>query len=171
MNPVKFAEPLNLFAAITDPKAPPTADDLAATEDVRITPAIRAKAQELGNNPVNIHNWVRNTIEFIPSYGSIQGSEMTLQARRGNAFDIASLEIALLRAAGIPARYVYGTIQLPADKLMNWVGGVTNPDAALNLMGQGGIPSIGLVSGGKVAAVILDDFKQTEVREQLVGTQ
>ncbi|MDP2830235.1 MAG: transglutaminase domain-containing protein, partial [Sulfuricellaceae bacterium] len=160
LNPIRVAGPLpqgtNLFAAALDPKAPPTADDLAASEDVQITPAIRAQAAALSNNPVQIHNWVRNTIEFIPSYGSIQGSEMTLQAKRGNAFDTASLEIALLRAAGIPARYVYGTIQLPASQAMNWVGGVTQPDAALNLLGQGGIPSVGLVSGGKVSAVKLE---------------
>jgi transglutaminase-like putative cysteine protease len=56
---------------------------------------------------------VRNSIEFIPSYGSIQGAAMTLSTRRGNAFDTASLEIALLRAAHIPARYAYGTIEVP----------------------------------------------------------
>lgn len=158
--PVRLAGPLpsgtTLPTAITDPKAPPTADDLAATEDAQLTPAIQAKAAELLNNPVKIHNWVRNSIEFIPSYGSVQGSDMTLQAKRGNAFDIASLEIALLRAAGIPARYVYGTIQLPIAQAKNWVGGVSSPEAALNLLGQGGIPSIGLVSGGKVAAVNLE---------------
>ena len=43
-----------------------------------------------------IYQWVRNNIEFIPSYGSIQGSEYTLENRRGsNAFDTASLLIAL----------------------------------------------------------------------------
>ena len=160
LTPIRLAGPLpegtNLFAAITDPKAPPTADDLAATEDVQITPAIQAQAAALANNPVKIHNWVKNTIEFIPSYGSIQGTEMTLQAKRGNATDIASLEIALLRAANIPARYVYGTIQLPIAQAMNWVGGVTNPEAALNLMGQGGIPSIALTSGGTISAVKLE---------------
>ena len=136
--------------------ATPNAQDLAATEDIQLTDAIRAKAQELGNNPVNIHNWVRNSIEFIPSYGSIQGSDMTLQSQRGNAFDTASLEIALLRAAGIPARYVYGTIQLPVDNVMNWVGGVSTPEAAQSLLGQGGIPNIGILSGGKVASIRME---------------
>ena len=36
---------------------------------------------------------------------------------------------------------VYGTIQIPADQAMNWVGGVTKPEAAQQLMGQGGIPN------------------------------
>ncbi len=160
LNPIRLAGPLpegtTLHTPVTDPQAPPVAGDLSATEDIQLTPAIQAKAQELGNNPVKIHNWVRNTIEFIPSYGSIQGTEMTLQAKRGNATDIASLEIALLRAANIPARYAYGTIQLPIAQAMNWVGGVTNPEAALNLMGQGGIPSIALTSGGTISAVKLE---------------
>lgn len=142
----------NITLPSTTLPAQPNAADLAETEDIQLTPAIQAKAQELGNNPVKIHNWVRNSIEFIPSYGSIQGSELTLQAKRGNAFDTASLEIALLRAAGIPARYVYGTIQLPADQVMNWVGGVSKPEAAQSLLGQGGIPNVAVVSGGKTAA-------------------
>jgi len=28
-----------------------------------------------------------NSIQFVPSYGSIQGSDMTLQTKRGNSFD------------------------------------------------------------------------------------
>lgn len=48
---------------------------LAATEDVQLTAAIQAQAAALNNNPVQIHNWVRNNIEFIPSYGSIQGAD------------------------------------------------------------------------------------------------
>lgn len=50
--------------------------------------------------------------------------------------------IALLRASGIPARYAYGVINVPIDKLTNWVGGVDNEDAAANLLGQGGIPNV-----------------------------
>jgi transglutaminase-like putative cysteine protease len=134
----------------------PSAADLAETEDVQLTLAIRAQATALNNNPVQIHNWVRNNIEFIPSYGSIQGADLTLQSKRGNAFDTASLEIALLRAAGIPARYAYGTVQMPAEAVMNWVGGVTKPEAAQSLLGQGGIPNVALVSGGKVIAFKLE---------------
>jgi hypothetical protein len=49
-----------------------------------------------------------------------------------------------------------GTVQIPIDKAMNWVGGVTHPDAALQVLGQGGIPSIGLVQGGVITAVKLE---------------
>lgn len=130
----------------------PGPEFLAPTEDVQITQAIRDLAAELHNQPVEICNWVRNNIEFIPTYGSLQGSELTLQSKRGNAFDTASLLIALLRASNIPARYVYGTVQIPAQKVMNWTGGFDSAAAAGNMMGQGGIPHVGLVSGGSIAA-------------------
>lgn len=134
----------------------PAAEDLAETDDVQITPAIRDLANQLEKNPVKIYQWVRNNIEFIPSYGSIQGSNLTLQNKRGNAFDTANLLIALYRAAGVPARYVYGTIEVPADKVMNWMGGVTKPEAAQSLLGQGGIPNVALVSGGVVRAIRME---------------
>jgi len=105
---------------------------------------------------VQIYNWVRNNIEYLPTYGSIQGADMTLQTKRGNSFDTASLLIGLLRAANIPARYVYGTIRVPADQAMNWVGGVTKPEAAQQLMGQGGIPNIGMISGGSIKNIMLE---------------
>jgi len=134
----------------------PSLADLAATEDIVLTPAIKAQAAALNNNPVQIYNWVRNNIEYLPTYGSIQGADMTLQTKRGNSFDTASLLIGLLRAANIPARYVYGTIRVPADQAMNWVGGVTKPEAAQQLMGQGGIPNIGVASGGLIKFIELE---------------
>ena len=134
----------------------PTPEDLAQTIEVQFTPEIIAKAQELGNNPVKIYNWVRNNIEFVPTYGSIQGAHMTLLTKQGNAFDTASLLIALLRASNIPARYVYGTIELPIDKVMNWVGGFTDANAALDFIASGGIPATGIISGGKVTKARLE---------------
>jgi len=132
----------------------PVAEDLAETPDIQFTDAIRAKALELEEDPVKIYNWVRNNIEFIPSYGSIQGADYTLQHGKGNAFDTASLLIALYRAANIPARYAYGTVQVPADKVMNWVGGVDVPEAAQQLLGQGGIPNVGLIQAPYVRLVV-----------------
>ncbi|QSQ18941.1 hypothetical protein JY651_26685 [Pyxidicoccus parkwayensis] len=135
---------------------PVPADALAATEDVQLTQPIRDLAASLHNNPVEIYNWVRNNIQWVPSYGSLQGSDFTLLNRRGNAFDTSSLLIALYRAAGIPARYVYGTIEVPVGQVMNWVGGVTRPDAAQQLMGQGGIPSVALANGGAIRSIRME---------------
>jgi transglutaminase-like putative cysteine protease len=127
-----------------------TPDDLAETAEVQFTPEIKAKALELGNNPVKIYEWVRNNVEFVPTWGSIQGAQMTLLTKQGNAFDTASLLIALLRAAGIQAHYVTGTIELPIDKFMNWAGGFTDPMSALDFMTSGGVPTTGLVLGDTI---------------------
>lgn len=136
--------------------APPVASDLAANEDAQITPDIASLAASLGGSPVAIYNWVRNNIEFLPTYGSVQGSQMTLESRRGNAFDTASLLVALLRSAGIPARYATGTIEVPVDAVKNWVGGTATSQVAQQLLGQGGIPNVGLLSGGSITQIRLE---------------
>ncbi len=146
-----FAAYLQVAATQMDPQlleeafsAPngPTEADLEHTTEAPLTDEIANLAAELNHNPVDIYTWVHNNIRYIPSYGSIQGAQMTLEAKRGNAMDTASLLIALLRASGIPARYAYGSVNVDVDKLMNWVGGVKTPAAAGNLMGQGGIPNV-----------------------------
>ena len=114
--------------------------DLAASDDAPATPEIQALAASLGNNPVAINNWVRNQIRFAPGFGAMQGAAATLKARRGNDVDTASLLIALYRAAGIPARYAYGTIEVSAARMHNWLG-VDNSAAALALLTQAGIPN------------------------------
>jgi len=81
---------------------------------------------------------------------------MCLQTMKCNAFDTASLLIALFRASEIPARYVYGTIELPIEKAMNWVGDFTDPNTALDFMASGGIPVTGLTSGGKILATRME---------------
>ncbi|MDR3351794.1 MAG: transglutaminase-like domain-containing protein [Zoogloeaceae bacterium] len=81
---------------------------------------------------------------------------MALPRKQGNAFDIASLLIALLRSAGVESRYVYGTALVPSEQVMNWVGGAKTPEVAQQILGQGGIPNTGLVSGGKVSTIRLE---------------
>jgi len=85
--PVKVAagsQPLRYQSSYYDPSLAPTTADLLATEDVQITQAIRDLAASLNNQPVGSTTGARNNIQFIPSYGSIQGSDMTLanQARQ-----------------------------------------------------------------------------------------
>ena len=146
----------NVTAITPIKREPASPADLAETIDVQLTPAIRTKAQELEFKPTKIFAWVYNNIEFVPTWGSIQGANMTLLTKQGNAFDAASLLIALLRASGIHARYITGTIELPIDRVMNWAGGFTDPMAALDFMSSGGIPVKGLVSGGKITHVQME---------------
>jgi len=129
---------------------------LAETAEVTLTDAIQAKAAELEHHPVKIYNWVRNSVEWLPTWGATQDADVTLGSLRGNAMDIASLTIALLRASGIPARYVHGTIEVPEDKFRNWAGGFTDITAAANFASSGGIPITAIVSGGRVTKVRLE---------------
>ena len=70
---------------------------LSTSDEVVLTDAILAQAAELDNDPVQIYHWVRNTIDWIPTWGAQQDADITLGSQRGNAFDQASLLIALRR--------------------------------------------------------------------------
>ena len=145
-------EPMQM-AAHSLSRSEPVRPELAESIEVVLTPEIRALAAELDHSSIEIYTWVHNNIKFIPSYGSIQGAQQTLELKQGNAMDTASLLIALLRASEIPARYAYGTVIIPAEKVMNWVGGAENPEAAQTILGMGGIPTTAIVQGGKSLAL------------------
>jgi len=129
---------------------------LAQTVEVVLSDAIKAKAAELGHDPIDIYDWVRNNVEWLPTWGASQDADVTLGSLRGNAVDIASLVIALLRASGIPARYVHGTIEVSPEKFMNWAGGFSDINAAMNFAASGSVPITQIVSGGVVKAVQLE---------------
>jgi RHS repeat-associated protein len=134
----------------------PTSDDLAETIDVQFTPGIKAKALELGYDPLKIYEWVRNNVDYVPTYGSIQGADQCLQTKQCNDIDTASLLIALLRESGINARYAYGTIELPIEKVMSWAGGLSDPLATVELLGSAGIPIKLITSGGTIKKLQLE---------------
>jgi len=145
---IAFSDPSPLLLAQATDQ--PIADDLAETPDIQFTDAIRAKAQELGGNPVRIYEWVRSNIEYAPTYGSIQGADMCLQSKICNDIDTASLLISLLRVSGIYAHYVYGTVDIPIEKAMNWVGGVTDPKMVGTILATNGVPVTLLKTSGSV---------------------
>ncbi len=135
---------LNLESGILNmaqaaPANAPTAADLAETPEIQFTDAIRAKAQELGSAP-NIFAWVRNNIKYEPYYGSLKGAQQTLLEGAGNDFDQASLLIVLLRGINIPAKYAYGTVEIPIERVTSWLG-VTDPIVAGAILSTNGIPA------------------------------
>jgi len=129
---------------------------LAETDEVQLTQSIKNKAAELDYDTVKIYHWVRNNIEWLPSWGAIQDAELTLEAKRGNAMDISSLTISLLRASKIPARYVHGTIDVPVDKFMNWAGGFSAWEAAANYASSAGIPITSVTGGGQAQKIRME---------------
>jgi len=131
---------------------PPTPGDLEPTIDVQITQEIIDKAAELGNDPSAIYEFVRNDFAFQAYYGSQKGSVETLRQRAGNDYDLASLLIALLRAANIPARYAVGMVEMPADRAMSWLA-VDDADVAGSILYTEGLEGMGITDGGIVVAV------------------
>jgi hypothetical protein len=57
---------------------------------------------------------------------------------------------------GRAARYVYGTVDLPVEQVMNWVGNAKTVEAAQQILGQGGIPNTALVKDGKASTIRLE---------------
>jgi transglutaminase-like putative cysteine protease len=131
-------------------------NNLSSTIDVQITDEIKKLANEtLKGNPVLIYEYIRNNFNYEPYYGSIKGSQQTLWEKAGNDVDLSSLLISLYRASNIPARYVYGTIEIPIERAMNWVG-VKDPYTCAQVFASGGIPSKAITSGGKIVAIQLE---------------
>jgi hypothetical protein len=86
-------------------------ENLASTPETDLTdPFIINKAAELHHNPVEIFEFMKNDIGYEAYQGSLRGARGTLWSKAGNALDQASLMIALLRASGVKARYVKGTL-------------------------------------------------------------
>lgn len=133
----------------------PTPEDLAPGPETAFTEAIDTAADLLPDDALAVYEYVRNTITFEPYYGSRKGATGTLEQESGNDYDQASLLIALLRYKQIPARYVTGTVEIPADKAMKWVGAET-PEAAIRILASAGIPTVSVISGGRIAAVRLE---------------
>ena len=147
------SEPPMLAQAIVDL---PTADDLAETPEVQFTAELRQIATLLENNPVQLYEFVRNNFTYDPYYGSIKGSQGTLLLQNGNDIDQASVLIGLFRVSGIPARYANGTVEIPIEKVMKWLGGITDPRTAGTVLTTNGIPAKLIISGGAIKSVQLE---------------
>ncbi len=82
-------------------------------------PFIQQEAAVLDYNAQNIFNFLENDIGYNSYVGSLRGARGTLWSDAGNALDVASLGVALMRASGIPAQYVSGTLSASqADALI-----------------------------------------------------
>ncbi|MEX2209071.1 MAG: DUF6531 domain-containing protein, partial [Myxococcota bacterium] len=101
-----------------------------------LAPAVAAKALELGNDPVRIYEFVRNELEFQNYFGLMKGPEATLLTGGGNDYDLAALLVSLMRAAGVPARFVRGRIFVPGVEATAWTGTDTL-DAAFQYLNDG----------------------------------
>jgi len=136
---------LNLRLPATDPAE--AAQRMAAlgggheaAPQANLSPAaeIQALAAGLDNDPRLIYEYVHNHFDFVPTWGLLKSPQETYLAKTGNAFDLAALLVSLLQAAGFETRYVIGTVQIPLQQAMNWVG-VTNQAVLPWVFWDGGI--------------------------------
>jgi uncharacterized membrane protein/transglutaminase-like putative cysteine protease len=93
---------------------------LASTVDADTNdPFIQEEAAALDYNARNIFSFLHTQIVYNSYLGSVRGARGTLWSLAGNALDAASLGVALMRASGIPAQYVSGTLsQSDAQELI-----------------------------------------------------
>ena len=93
---------------------------LASTVDADTNdPFIQEEAAALDYNAQNIFNFLHTQIGYNSYLGSVRGARGTLWSSAGNALDVASLGVALMRASGIPAQYCSGTLsQSDAQQLI-----------------------------------------------------
>ena len=134
----------------------PTPEDLEETIEVQFTQEIQDLAAQLDHNPVKIYNFIRENIAFVPTFASIQGSNACLLSKECNAYDAASLLIALFRVSGIPARYVIGTVEIDPDMFGSAMGDFEDLQAAARLASSGGIPVTLVNSGNTTVAVRME---------------
>jgi transglutaminase-like putative cysteine protease len=94
---------------------------LARTVHTAPDAMLSALAEELrGPSPTTtietVVTWVHDHLEYVPEVTGVQTSAAeAAEARRGVCQDFAHLAIAVLRAAGVPARYVSGYLHPRVD--------------------------------------------------------
>ena len=98
------------------------AELLTLTPRTTVDEALRAQAAELADGllPCDaaraIGDWVRDNVAYVPGSTGVQtGAQEAWELRKGVCQDIAHLTAALLRAVGIPVRYVSGYLHPKPD--------------------------------------------------------
>jgi transglutaminase-like putative cysteine protease len=98
------------------------AELLASTPRTTVDGILTAHAAEVagGAQPRDaaraIADWVRENVAYVPGSTGVQtGAQEAWELRKGVCQDIAHLTAALLRAVGIPARYVSGYLHPKPD--------------------------------------------------------
>ena len=136
---------------------------MSAASATTQSPRIIELARALKNDPKLIYDYVHNHIDFIPYFGSIKGAELALLDEAGNAFDQASLMVALLRASNITANYLYGTIKIPGPEMVSWLQ-LDTPLAVGRALSSGYIPIDSWYASGEAT------FEHVWVQATIAGT-
>lgn len=129
-----------------------TPEDVADAPEAPLSEEILAKTQELGYDYVRIYEYVRNNVRSEWYTGSAKGALGTLRTGAGNAADQAALLVAMMRAAGAPARYVQGVVEVGVDTIAS-AAGLADASLVPDLLAKAGIAYSPVIQGGRVTLV------------------
>jgi len=121
-NLIKDVSLIDVAEAYEDTYMPFIEDIQEDGQDIVITQEMRDLVEDFEYNPAEIYEYVKNTIQYEPYYGSKKGSDGCIEQKVCNDVDTASLTIALMRVAGIPARYHKSIVVASTDQLKDLLG-------------------------------------------------
>lgn len=162
---------LSVQTALVSPSSGDLASVYGASPSSPAAPAendrIEALSRALEHDVDRIYHFVRNSIVFEPQFGLHKGADGVLLDGAGGAFDQSHLMVSLLRAADIPARYVYGTVTLTSEA--SSILKVTSASQACYLLAAAGTPAT--VNGGTTCASLGGSVSTVVMRHVWVEAQ
>jgi len=125
---------------------------------------IEELARGLKYDPGLMYKFVHDHIHFTPMWGEVKGPYMTWMDRSGNAFDQASLMIALLKQAAehgsgytiTNPKYVVGEIQLTAAQFTSWFSVPNDAQVARQVLARAGLYGAVTANGEAISEVHLE---------------
>lgn len=91
------------------------------TNETAVSEEIRALARALHHDPVQIYSYVKNHIDYVPTYGVHVGATGCLKAGKGNDFDQCALLISLLRVSGYDCYYRNADVIYKRSDIVKWI--------------------------------------------------
>lgn len=122
------------------------------TVPIGTIPATLQQAADALPGVAEVYEAVRNLTKAEFYYGVMKGAAETYREGSGNDADTASVLAQMIRAKGVPARYVRGRVELSAKALMGITGAATIGQA-VRVFERAGIPHEVVLGGGSVAAL------------------
>ena len=129
-----------------------TTSIIAKIDPTQPTNTYKAVAAAFYNLPIEIYQYLLNTIKYQPYQGAMKGPLAVLQTGAGNEWDTDSLLVQLYAQAGVTGlQYVTTTVTESVGTLELWLG-VTAANAVGNVLADGGFNPVGQATGGNITS-------------------